>query len=507
MLIPDPKSTMTTGIQRTPFFVSAAAILIAGHLGGGLSRGFDIPGQIKDLFNEATPVANVPVEEQTVYNAVILPFVTAKCTSCHGEKKQKGKLRMDSLEAMLKGGDSKTPSFIPGKSAESESIKRTGLPPDDDDHMPPKDKPQPSADELEVLKWWIDAGAKGDVKIKDAGLADPLKAKVLALAQAAAAAPPPAPAPPAPAPVPKAEGPAPVDPKITALEKELGITLLPLAQNDPGLTFNCVNVADKFGDAELAKFAPIADRLVDLNLSRSKVTDAGLASVAAMKNLKRLNLANTAVTDAGADHIAALTALDYLNLVNTKVTDAAMPKFEKIPVLKKLFVWQTGVTKPAAEALHQKLPAITINLGWDSEVKTAVVAAPPPPPAAPAPVAVIPPVDPEKPLYAGLVEPIIAARCTGCHGEKKQKGKLQMHTLELLLKGGDSGEKTIVPGKSAESLIVKRLSLPDSEDEHMPPKDKTQLTEKEIKTIKWWIDNGAKTDVKVKDAGLPADLK
>ena len=195
----------------------------------------------------------------------------------------------------------------------------------------------------------------------------------------------------------------------------------------------------------------------------------------------------------------------YLNLVGTKVSDAAMPKFEKVAGLKKLYVWQTGVTKPAAEALHGKLPGITINLGWDNEVKTAQA---PPPAPAPAPTTVAAgAMDPEKPVYAGLVEPIIAAKCTSCHGDKKQKGKLAMHTLELLMKGGDSGEKTVVPGKSAESLIFKRISLPKDDDDHMPPSDKDQLSEKEIKILKWWIDGGLKNDVKIKDAGLPDDLK
>jgi mono/diheme cytochrome c family protein len=110
-------------------------------------------------------------------------------------------------------------------------------------------------------------------------------------------------------------------------------------------------------------------------------------------------------------------------------------------------------------------------------------------------------------VYAGLIQPIFDAKCTGCHGEKKQKGKLQVHTLELLLKGGDSGEKTVVAGKSAESLIIKRAALPADEDEHMPPKDKDQLTEKEVKILKWWIDGGLKNDVKIKDSGLPAELK
>lgn len=504
-LIHDTKPTMATGIYRIPLLTTAAAITMAGHFGGELSHGFDLPKQIQSLFAAEEPVMTVPVEERTVYEAVIAPMMAGKCSGCHGDKKQKGELRLDSLEEMLKAGESGMASIAPGNSAESESIKRIVLPQDHDDHMPPGDKEQLTADEVEVLKWWIDSGAKGDVKIKDAGLNDPLKTKVLTLAAAAkpAAAPGnPAPAPAAPAPQ---AAPAADDGKAAAIEKELGITLLPLAQNDTGLTFNCVNVADKFGDAELAKLAPVAERMIDINLSRSKVTDAGLVAIAGMKNLKRLNLANTAVTDAGLDQLASLTALEYLNLVGTKVTDAALAKLEKNAALKKLYVWQTGVTKPAAEALHQKLPAIAINLGWDSEVKTAV-APPPAPVPAPAPAAPAP-LDPEKTVYAGLIEPIFAGKCYSCHGQEKQKGKLAMHTLELLMKGGDSGEAMVVSGKSGESLLVKRIMLPVDEDEHMPPKDKDQLSEKEVKILKWWIDGGLKNDIKIKDAGLPDDLK
>lgn len=516
-LIHDSKPAMSSALYRLPLLGTATAIFVAGHFGGEMSHGFDVPGQIKSLF-VADQTTTAPLEEQTVYEAIIAPILADKCVSCHGDKKQKGDLRMDSMEALVKAGESGNASVVPGKSAESESIKRILLAADHDDRMPPDGKKQLTAEEVEVLKWWVDSGAKSDVKVKDANMPPALKAKFLAraaafspgvLAQEAAPAPAPAAEAPAPAPAPvpaPAPAPAPVDDKVKALEKELGIVLLPVAQNDPALTFNCVNVADKFGDVELAKLSAVADRLVDLNLSRSKISDAAAATLAGMKNLRRLNLANTGVTDAAADQIAALAGLEYLNLVGTKVTDAAMPKFEKIAALKKLYVWQTGVTKPAAEALHGKLPAITINLGWDSEVKTAMAPAPAPA-ATPAPAPAGGPLDPEKPVYAGLIEPIFVAKCTSCHGDKKQKGKLAMHTLELLMKGGDSGEASVVAGKSGESLIMKRIHLPKDDDDHMPPSDKDQLTEKEVKILKWWIDTGLKNDVKIKDSGLPEDLK
>ncbi len=302
------------------------------------------------------------------------------------------------------------------------------------------------------------------------------------------------------------------DDKVLAVEKEVGSPILQVAQTAPGLVFNVVNVADKFDDAMLSKFAPIAEKMEDMNLSRSKVTDAGVSHLAGMKNLVRLRLDGTGITDAALDQIAGLQKLEYLNLYGTKITDAGLAKLEKLTQLKSLYIWQTGATKPAAEALHAKLPKTVINLGWDN-----VVGQPAPAPAAAMasgdkkPAEAGSPVDakkadPEATVYAAIIQPIFNRTCVACHGEEKKKGKLQMHTFEAVMKNGDSGEAAIVAGKHGESLLVKRMLLPKDNDEHMPPEDKPQPSDGELGLLKWWIDAGAKTDVKVKDAGIPADL-
>jgi len=514
---------MSSSLYRVPLFTTAIALTIAGHFGGTLSHGELLTGILKLKNRPVTVTAAQAGAQVTVFDAVIAPLMDSRCISCHGVEKQKGNLQLNSLPAMLKAGESDKFAIVPGKSAESESVLRILLPLTHEDHMPPEKKPQVSPEELAVLQWWVDAGASADLKMGDASIPANIQEKMAVLLKAPvitggaqgdagpegpAAAAPAAPAPAAPAPAAAPAAPAPDMAPVEALEKELGVAILPLAQNDPALSFNCVNVADKFGDPELAKFAPIAGRLAEINLSRSKVTDAGLASLAGMKNLKKLHLPNTAISDAGIDSLLTLSSLEYLNLFNTKITDASLAKLEKLPNLKHLFVWQTGATKPAAEALHAKLPNIVINLGWDQEVKTALVAAAPAaaPGTPPAPAAVAA-ADPEKPVYETLIHPIFASRCIGCHGEEKTKGKLKMHTFEALMKNGDSGEATIVPGKSAESLIIKRAALPLEEDEHMPPSNKDQLSEKEVAILKWWIDGGAKTDVKLKDSGLPDNLK
>src|SRR5690606_20935980 len=177
--------------------------------------------------------------------------------------------QLHTLDAMLKAGDSEKPAVVPGNSAGSEAIVRILLPVDSDEHMPPDGKPQLTEDEIAVFRWWIDDGAKGDVKVRDAGVPGDLLPKFEAIASAPRAETPKAPES-EPDMIP-AETVTPQDAAaVEQIEKELGVVILPVSQSDAALTFNCVNVADRFGDAELAKFAPIAARLTELNLSRSK---------------------------------------------------------------------------------------------------------------------------------------------------------------------------------------------------------------------------------------------
>jgi len=65
------------------------------------------------------------------------------------------------------------------------------------------------------------------------------------------------------------------------------------------------------------------------------------------------------------------------------------------------------------------------------------------------------------------------------------------------MKGGKDGP-VIVPGRAAASLLLKRILLPLDDDHHMAPKDKNQLTIREIQLLKWWVDNGAPFDKPVR---------
>src|SRR3954470_16684805 len=99
-----------------------------------------------------------------------------------------------------------------------------------------------------------------------------------------------------------------------------------------------------------------------------------------------------------------------------------------------------------------------------------------------------PPVD-----FTRDVLPILADNCYFCHGpdEKARKAKLRLDTKDGAFRVRD-GHAVIVPGKSGESELIRRLIAEDA-DERMPPaKSNRKLTSKQIDTLKRWIDHGAK---------------
>src|SRR5262245_23078321 len=93
--------------------------------------------------------------------------------------------------------------------------------------------------------------------------------------------------------------------------------------------------------------------------------------------------------------------------------------------------------------------------------------------------------------YIRDVRPILANSCYACHGpdEKARKSKLRLDLRDEAVK------KAIVPGKSGESPLIKRVSTDDN-DEVMPPPHakKPAITPDKADILKRWIDEGAKFD-------------
>lgn len=330
-----------------------------------------------------------------VFKDVILPIINAKCASCHGEEKSKGKLRLHTFADIMKGGG-EGPSVVAGKPDDSPFLQRVYLPEDDDEHMPPSDEPQLTKEEVALLKWWIQEGANETVTVaaaKKPADIEPLLGAVLAKGLSTAAAAPAKQEKPKAAPLTEDEKKAVA--AVTAKMQAIGASLMPLALDTEQLRLSVINATDKFNDAQLAELAPVAAHVLWVDIARSKVTDAGLGTVAKMTKLQRLHLENTGVTDAGLSQLAGLRELEYLNLYGTKVTDAGIAKLAEIKTLKKLFVWQTAVTSAGAKALEAKIPGLVVNVGL-SEAEIAKLTAPPPAPPAPAKTAEVKKPEPKK---------------------------------------------------------------------------------------------------------------
>jgi hypothetical protein len=97
------------------------------------------------------------------YDKDIKPLVDASCVGCHGEEKPKGKYRVDSRAALIKGGSSDEAAVVPGNSAKSPVVHYVA---DliEDMEMPPTDKrekyPALTKEQIGILRAWIDQGAK-----------------------------------------------------------------------------------------------------------------------------------------------------------------------------------------------------------------------------------------------------------------------------------------------------------------------------------------------------------
>ena len=286
-------------------------------------------------------------EDKVDFVKQIRPFMADTCYKCHGEKKVKGKLRLDSLESFLKGGkDGKI--IEPGHPEKSDLYRRITLSKDDDDVMPPEGDPVPK-DKQELIKNWIAQGASfGDWK-SDVG------AKVASTGNDAAA---------------------PAEPQLPTVAvadagamskiRQSGALAMPLAQNTNLVEVDYNLVGDHIDDGQLAGLAPIDAQVAALNLSRTKVTDDGLKALEPLKNLRKLHLENTKIGDAGLTHLKGLTSLEYLNLYGTQVTDSGLAQLEGLKNLKALYLWQTKVTPAGVEKLKQALPKCEINTGWES---------------------------------------------------------------------------------------------------------------------------------------------
>ncbi|WP_026810466.1 c-type cytochrome domain-containing protein [Arenibacter latericius] len=111
----------------------------------------------------------------------------------------------------------------------------------------------------------------------------------------------------------------------------------------------------------------------------------------------------------------------------------------------------------------------------------------------------------ESNFYNQVIQPILNNKCLSCHSPNKSKGDLQLNDAEGILKGGENGD-VIIPKDAKNSPLYARLILPQDHEDHMPPKEKTQLSKEEIEVIKAWIETGSSLDKNIGELELKKHL-
>jgi len=102
----------------------------------------------------------------------------------------------------------------------------------------------------------------------------------------------------------------------------------------------------------------------------------------------------------------------------------------------------------------------------------------------------------EAMVYQDLVRPVVATRCMQCHNSGTTRGGLNMEDPAQFAKGGRNGKPWDTTAEGM-GLLLTRIHLPPEDKKHMPPANKTQLTEQEEKILYAWIKAGAPFDKKV----------
>lgn len=339
----------------------AALVLVTGtgHLGGSLTHGETyltehLPA-VPFLTSASARTTRGPVDPSAtpVFRTLVAPTLDARCVTCHGPARQSGKLRLDSPDAIRKGGESGA-VIVPGSAASSLMVRRIFLPTSDKKAMPPKGHPAPSHAEVAVLRWWIDQGASFDQMLSDTqvpGELEPALADRLGPVDLSA-------------PSILSVRVQPGDPKAIEALKALKLRVEPLRADSSLLLVQAPPAARGLDDAGLKTLDALAEQIAWLDLGGTQVTDAGVTLLLPrLVNLWRLSLDRTAITDRALLSVETLQRLEAVNVYGTAVTDAGLKPLGKLPRLRSVYVWQTGVTPQGAEALQAAAKKVRVTLG------------------------------------------------------------------------------------------------------------------------------------------------
>ena len=337
------------------FIPLIALLIITGHWGGSLTHGEDYlfaalsieETEAPDPSTKIQAISNIP--DAVFYKDVIQPIFEARCYDCHSSRKEKGDLRLDT-EAFIRRGGKHGDVISDGPADSSSLYSRLMLPLEDEDHMPPNEKPQLSSSEIALIQYWIEEQAPFDKPIAAFENSQKITAIIETLKEA-----------PRQSWIPK-EAVKEADGKALQKVTTLGVNPMRLASENNYLMVSFTGFQE-VTDEQFNSLLQIKDQLVWLNLNNTRISDQQMEGISKLGNLRVLYLNNTHVTDAGISRLSALKELRWLSLVGTRVTDQSIPTFLKFQHLTNLFLYQTAVTQSGIRHVIEAHEDIKVDTG------------------------------------------------------------------------------------------------------------------------------------------------
>ncbi|GAB5521516.1 MAG: ribonuclease inhibitor [Rhodothermales bacterium] len=108
-------------------------------------------------------------------------------------------------------------------------------------------------------------------------------------------------------------------------------------------------------------------------------------------------------------------------------------------------------------------------------------------------------------VYTDLIQPILDETCVECHNPNKTQGGLLLIGPDQIDDGGDTGP-VLMAGEPYDSELVRRITLPQSDDEFMPP-DGGALPYHDVRLIQWWIAQGADYEASLADVEVDDEIE
>jgi len=296
------------------------------------------------FFNFFMLISAEAEEKKISYEKDLLPLFKESCFSCHGPKKQKGGLRLDSIEHVNSGGESGAIA-IAGSPENSTLYMLTILPEEDDDVMPAKGD-HLTQKQTELIRLWIKQGAlfEDGSSIKKNKKEIVEDNRMTELDQLSLTVPAP-------------------DAMVLESFKKMGVKINFLSKNKHliALDFGRLNKSIVLKDENLNALTQLSQQLISLDFAHVIMVGKKFNFFKSLNKLKILHLENSGIGDKVLTDVANLSELEYLNLYGTFVTDEGLKSLKTLKKLKALYLWKSKVTEEGVKKLKEVLPYCKIT--------------------------------------------------------------------------------------------------------------------------------------------------